>query len=110
MKYDGPKLLIVDGHDSHLSVELVMLARENNVHILVLPPHSSDKLQPLDIGVFARVKSEWKSVLKTYLEGHDYPNINKEVFAFLLAKVFDVVKQSTSLGTRGRDYSFFRKI
>ncbi|XP_055903963.1 tigger transposable element-derived protein 6-like [Eupeodes corollae] len=45
----SPVLLIMDGHASHTrNIELVDLARNNHVHILSIPPHSSHKIQPLD--------------------------------------------------------------
>jgi len=45
----SPVLLILDGHASHTrNIELIDLARANNVQLLSLPPHSSHKIQPLD--------------------------------------------------------------
>ncbi|CAF4919936.1 unnamed protein product [Pieris macdunnoughi] len=47
-KRDNP-LLMKDGHASHTrNIKVVDLARENHVHLLSLPPHSSHKMQPLD--------------------------------------------------------------
>ena len=43
-----PVLLIEDGHASHLLLEVIQLARDNNVHILCLPAHTTHILQPLD--------------------------------------------------------------
>ena len=44
-----PLLLIFDGHLSHVSVEVIEKAIEENVVLLKLPPHATDKLQPLDV-------------------------------------------------------------
>lgn len=45
----SPVLLIMDGHSSHMrNIELIDLARKNDVHLLSIPPHSSHKIQPLD--------------------------------------------------------------
>lgn len=45
----SPVLLILDGHTSHTrNIEIIELARNNHVHILSIPPHSSHKIQPLD--------------------------------------------------------------
>lgn len=41
-------LLILDNHVSHTSLEAVTFAKQNNIHLLSLPPHSSHKTQPLD--------------------------------------------------------------
>lgn len=39
-KYEGTRLLILDGHNSHISVELVEKAIENNIEIFCLPAHN----------------------------------------------------------------------
>ena len=41
-----PVLLIEDGHASHISMEVIELARTNNVHLLCLPAHTTHILQP----------------------------------------------------------------
>lgn len=51
-----PRVLICDGHDSHVNGRFIRHCRENNIHLLVLPPHSSHFTQPLDIGVFSPLK------------------------------------------------------
>lgn len=50
-------LLIMDNHESHLSVDGINFARENGIVILTLPPHTSNKLQPLDRSVFGPFKT-----------------------------------------------------
>ena len=51
-----PVLLIQDGHSSHISLELIDLAKQNGVHLLCLPAHTTHVLQPLDVGVFSSFK------------------------------------------------------
>ena len=46
-------LLIQDGHSSHITVDLIQLAEENDIHIMCLPSHTTHVLQPLDVGVFS---------------------------------------------------------
>ena len=40
-----PRLLIVDGHASHFTLHFLEYAREHNIHILCLPPHTTHALQ-----------------------------------------------------------------
>lgn len=47
-----PVLLLLDGHVSHSSIELLQLAKANNVILFCLPSHSTHLYQPLDTGVF----------------------------------------------------------
>lgn len=43
---DDPLLLILDNHSSHISIPAIQFCRNNNIHLLSLPPHSSHKAQP----------------------------------------------------------------
>ncbi|KAF8756449.1 hypothetical protein RHS01_04296 [Rhizoctonia solani] len=43
-----PRLLIWDGHVSHMSYEAAVYAWENNITLFCLPPHSTALLQPLN--------------------------------------------------------------
>lgn len=53
---DRKVLLIMDNNESHLSVG-INFAKENGIVILTLPPHTSNKLQPLDVSVFGPLKT-----------------------------------------------------
>ncbi|KAF4433111.1 hypothetical protein FACUT_8209 [Fusarium acutatum] len=50
------RLLILDGHESHHSVDFELYCKENNIITLCVPPHSSHLLQPLDVGCFGPLK------------------------------------------------------
>ncbi|CAG7785688.1 unnamed protein product [Allacma fusca] len=58
-----PVLLIVDNHGSHISYQAVKFAAKNNIDILTLPPHTTHKLQPLDICFFSPLKSRYAHAL-----------------------------------------------
>src|SRR5436190_5446466 len=51
------RLLICDGHDSHISAKFVAHCIENNICLFLLLPYSSHLLQPLDVGVFSSLKT-----------------------------------------------------
>ena len=52
-----PCLLLYDGHSTHITVDLIQKAQENNIHMFVLLPHSCHQLQPLDVGLFSPFKA-----------------------------------------------------
>lgn len=56
LEYDGPALLLLDGFGCHQSTEFVEMLEDENVICVLFPPHTSDQLQPLDLGVFANQK------------------------------------------------------
>ena len=41
---EKPALLLMDNHDSHCSLEVVDLARENGLTIVTFPPHYSHRI------------------------------------------------------------------
>jgi hypothetical protein len=88
-RIEGPKILIMDNHSSHISIDIVNLARENQIHILALPAHSSHLLQPLDVGVFKHVKVVWREIVEAYFKSSGFKNVEKSVFSSLFAKLKD---------------------
>ncbi|KAH9643097.1 hypothetical protein HF086_008813 [Spodoptera exigua] len=57
---DNPILLLVDNHESHVTIEAVNYARDNGIVYLSFPPYTTHRLQPLDIGVFGPFKAKLK--------------------------------------------------
>ena len=46
-RYDDPVLLLLDGHKSHVAVDIIEWAQERNIIL-----HTSHILQPLDVGCY----------------------------------------------------------
>ena len=57
------RLLVLDGHNSHTTVEFMWLCHSNNIHVLYLPAHTSHVLQPLDLLVFSPLKHSYRKYL-----------------------------------------------
>jgi len=70
------RLLIIDGHGSHVTVDYMWEAYSNNIHIIYLPAHTSHVLQPLDLSCF--------SVLKTGLRMTQLTQLSKPNPRFLV--------------------------
>src|SRR5450432_4507289 len=50
---DGkPRILIMDGHSSHISTKALEFCIASNIIVLCLPSHSTYITQPLDVGIF----------------------------------------------------------
>ena len=86
----APVVLFFDGHHSHISLELIREARDKNIVILCLPPNTTHLLQPLDVGVFAPLKSTWRKVLKSYKLSTRGQKVSKETFPSLIAELWEV--------------------
>ena len=50
------RLLICDGHDSHITGQYIGHCMDHDIILMILPPHSSHLTQPLDVGVFGPLK------------------------------------------------------
>ena len=52
-----PTILIVDNHPSRISTFAIELLKQNNIHLLTMPPHASHIVQPFDVTVAKSLKS-----------------------------------------------------
>lgn len=61
------RLIICDGHDSHISAKFVAHCMHYKIEIILLPPHSSHLLQPLDVAVFGPLKTQLSNEQRRYI-------------------------------------------
>jgi hypothetical protein len=61
------RLLILDGHGSHVTPEFDLFCKEHLIITLCMPPHSSHLLQPLDVGCFAVLKRSYGRQIEGYM-------------------------------------------
>ncbi|CAB1101083.1 unnamed protein product [Ectocarpus sp. CCAP 1310/34] len=61
-----PHVLVLDGHASHVTYEVVKLARDLNIVLYQIPSHSSHVVQPLDVVSFGSFKREITKVLSAF--------------------------------------------
>lgn len=57
------RLLIVDGHNSHCTLEFLLYAINCGIIVLCLPPHTTHVFQPLDVGIFGPLALEWSKAV-----------------------------------------------
>lgn len=73
-RYTKPKarlkyrLLIVDGHGSHLTQDFIEYCHQKRIILAVLPPHSTQTLQPLDVVCFKPLASNYSCELDNHLQ------------------------------------------
>lgn len=77
---DRYRLLILDGHGSHISIDFLWTCKQHEVKLLFLPAHSSHILQPLDISAFSIIKSRYRSEIAELAQLLDAAPIKKERF------------------------------
>ncbi|KAJ8932510.1 hypothetical protein NQ314_014602 [Rhamnusium bicolor] len=54
---EDPILLIIDNHETHASLAAINFCRDNGITMVSFPPHTSHRLQPLDVSVFGPFKT-----------------------------------------------------
>ena len=62
------RLLIVDGHRSHITMEFLEYCYENKIHLFFFPPHSMHTLQPLDVVCFRPLSHNYSKALIHHLQ------------------------------------------
>lgn len=80
MRTQEPRLLIRDGHGSHMTEQFLVECYDNNIHLLFLIPHSSHVLQPLDVAVFGPLKAVYRRLLSNLSPIADTTPIGKITF------------------------------
>lgn len=91
------RLLILDGHGSHLTARFDQICAENDIIPICMPAHSSHLLQPLDVGCFAVLKRTYgllvDSLMRTNINHVDkldfltnYPSARQKAFVSTVIK------------------------
>ena len=96
LRYCGsqrPVLLFVDGHASHINLDVIDLARDNEVILFCLPPppppHTTHALQPLDVPVFKSLKSHFSKAAHALSFAKKDFIISKREFARIVKTPFE---------------------
>lgn len=74
------RLLILDGHGSHASVDFHWACKTNKIHLLYLPAHTSHILQPLDLAPFSCIKGKYRSTIGALAALDDAAPVKKARF------------------------------
>jgi hypothetical protein len=62
------RLLILDGHGSHLTIDFIEYCDRNRILLAIYPPHSTHTLQPLDVVMFKPLSSAYSAQLASFME------------------------------------------
>ena len=57
------RLLLLDGHGSHFNMAFLESADLRRIIVMILPPHSTHRLQPLDVGLFSPLATAYSKKL-----------------------------------------------
>jgi hypothetical protein len=61
------RLLILDGHGSHVTMDFIKYCDDNKILLAIYPPHSTHTLQPLDVCMFKPLSAAYSTELANYM-------------------------------------------
>jgi hypothetical protein len=61
------RLLILDSHGSHLTMDIIEYCHQNKILLMIYPPHSTHTLQPLDVVMFKPLSSAYSSQVAAFM-------------------------------------------
>ena len=92
-----PLLLMLDGHSSHYQPDLVRFAKEHDIILFCLPPHTTHESQPLDTAVFGPLKQHWRNACHDFMQAHPGRVITKNAFSALLNKAWMITMTPSNI-------------
>ena len=75
---ENPTLLILYNYSSHIDISNLQKAKQNGVPMLTIPPHSSHKIQPLDVAVFRPFNQYYNEAMRNYMLSK--PNVRVTIY------------------------------
>jgi hypothetical protein len=86
------RLLFVDGHGSHLNMKFLNWCEQHKILLVVYSPHSTHRLQPVDVSVFAHLATYHSQALDDLVrKSEGRTSISKRDFFSLLWSAFEQV-------------------
>lgn len=85
---ENPVLLVIDNHTSHITLEAYSIFKENGIVVVSLPPHTSHKLQPLDVTVYSPLKAAFNRECDLFIKGKNLEKITPYDVAGLFTKAY----------------------
>ncbi len=85
------RLLFLDGHSSHINMQFINYCDENKILLMAYPPHSTHRLQPLDVSLFNPLANYYSQNLDEWLRtSHGICGISKRHFWSLFKPAYDL--------------------
>lgn len=90
-------LLIMDNAECHMSIHVVEYAIQHGIILVTLPPHTTAKLQPLDVSVFGPFKSVLRSIQDDFKLSNPHVAITEHMLPEMACKAWDRVCSVTNI-------------
>jgi hypothetical protein len=96
------RLLLLDGHNSHVNLAFIDYADGNRILLAVLPPHSTHRLQPLDVGLFSPLATYYSQEIDDLLaSSQGLVRVTKRDFWSLFRPAWEKAFSAKRMGSDG---------
>ena len=85
---EDPHLLLLDGHVSHKSPEIIDCGRKTGVILLCFPPHTTHALQPLDCVFYGPLKTYYNQACESFMTHNPFKRITDYDVAALFNRAY----------------------
>ncbi|KAI4454091.1 dde superfamily endonuclease [Holotrichia oblita] len=82
-------LLVMDNHCSHSTLKIFEFCKESGIVIVTLPPHTSHRLQPLDICFYGPLKTAYNQECGNFMKTRNYQKIQQTDIAEIFKKAYN---------------------
>jgi hypothetical protein len=77
------RLLMLDGHGSHCTLDFLEWCHKRRILVAIYPPHSTHRLQPLDVSLFRPLATYYSQALDAHTrQSLDLSSVSKRDLAF----------------------------
>jgi hypothetical protein len=84
---------ILDGHGSHVTLDVILKAREHGLNLLTLPFYTSHALEPLDLSYFKPFKTAFRAYRDMWIIKHKGVRTRKDILGEWISKsIYEALK------------------
>lgn len=86
---DRKVLLLLDGHGSHKSLEVIEYAKSHGIILFCFPPHCTHRVQPLDVSFYGPLNTYYNQALNNWIRSHPGRTVTHYQVAGLFKEAYD---------------------
>lgn len=90
-----PVILFIDGHKSHITLQLSFTCKELGIELVALYPNTTRITQPADVSVFGPIKKRYRNAVRKFQSENIGEVVTKLNIATILKTVIDELKPET---------------
>lgn len=99
---EDPVLLVMDNHYSHVTLESYEFCKAHHIQVVSIPPHTSHRLQPLDVSFYGPMKKAFNLECDRFLRTNRFQKIS----VYDIASIFN--EAYMKMATMEKGVSAFR--